>query len=231
MPQQQCMVDDAEATVVAEHAAPVLTSHAGGAQVSPEHYGPAYLTLPRMITHWHQVTAVRRCGGRRVLEIGVGMGLTSFILRQWGYDLETLDFDPALRPTRVGDVREIPYPDGSFDTVLVAEVLEHVPFDDFGTALGELYRITRSHVIMTLPCPLVGCSIGLNVCGVAPMFLSFGARFWTKPVFDGQHYWELGRRGYSKGRIRDAIRSVGFEITGEHRPGLSVYTYCFVLSK
>ena len=231
MPQEQCLVECPDPSVVAENAAPAPRPRIGAPQVSVEHYGPAYLNLLRMITYWHQVATVRRCGGQRVLEIGIGMGLTSFILDKWGYDLETLDFDPALHPTRVGDVREIPYPANSFDTILIAEVLEHIPYDDFTGALRELYRVTKSHVVVTLPCPLVGFSLGINVCGVEPRFLSLGTRLWTKPVFDGQHYWELGRRGYSQGRIREAIRSVGFEITEAYRPSLSVYSYCFVLSK
>lgn len=231
MPQPGCLVDRPGGPVAFRDPAPAPRFRASGPQAPVEHYGPAYLNLPRMITYWYQAAAVRRCGGQRVLEVGIGMGLTSFILGKWGYDLETLDLDPALHPTRVGDVRDMPYPDGSFDTILAAEVLEHIPYDDFRTALRELYRVTKSHVIVTLPSPLVGCALGLNVCGLEPRFLWVGTRLWTKPVFDGQHYWELGRRGYSQGRIRDAIRSVGFEITRAYRPGLSLYTYCFVLSK
>ena len=62
-----------------------------------------------------------------MLEIGIGMGLTSFVLRKWGYRVETLDLDPELHPTHVGDVRTMPLPDQQYDTILAAEVLEHIP--------------------------------------------------------------------------------------------------------
>jgi SAM-dependent methyltransferase len=42
---------------------------------------------------------------------------------------------------REGDAQELPFPDGHFDTVLVNEVLEHVPDQD--KALLEIHRVLR----------------------------------------------------------------------------------------
>jgi len=165
------------------------------------------------------------------LEVGVGMGLASWILRRWGYGVETLDLDPALAPTCAGDVMSMPFGTESFDTILIAEVLEHLPYAKLGPALAELRRVTRKHVVVTLPCPLVGFSLGLNICGPEPRFLSLGFRQWTRPVFDGQHYWELGRRGYPKWRIRKLMFEAGYDIEREFRSGFSLYNYFFVLRK
>ncbi len=200
-------------------------------QVTADHYLGDYLNLPRMITYWYQAKTVRDCGGRDVLEIGVGMGLTAWILRRWGLSLSTLDFDPALRPTVAGDLRTMPLADNSFDTILIAEVLEHLPWDAFVPALVELRRVARRHVIVTLPCPLVGFNIGLNVPILEPRFWALGFRQLSRPRFDGQHYWELDRLGYPKRRIRAAMREAGFEVEKEFRPGLSLYNYFFVLRK
>ena len=200
-------------------------------QVKADHYLGDYLNLPRMITYWYQATAVRDCGGPGVLEVGTGMGLMSWILRRWGMRVTELDIDPALRPACAGDVRAIPFAGGSFDTILIAEVLEHLPFDEFGACMAELRRVTRRHVIVTLPCPLVGLHIGINLPVLEPMFLALGFRQLSRPRFDGQHYWVLDRRGYPKRRIRLAIREAGFEIAREFRPGLSLYNYFFVLEK
>jgi hypothetical protein len=200
-------------------------------QVRSDHYLGDYLNLPRMITYWYQVTAVRDCGGGSVLEVGTGMGLTSWILRRWGLRVAELDIDPALGPTCAGDVRAMPFAAGSFDTILIAEVLEHLPFDELAVCLAELRRVTRRHVVVTLPCPLVGLHLGINLPILDPMFVALGFRQLSKPRFDGQHYWELDRRGYPKRRIRQAIREAGFEIAREFRPGLSLYNYFFVLAK
>ncbi|HPF40517.1 MAG TPA: class I SAM-dependent methyltransferase [Phycisphaerae bacterium] len=200
-------------------------------QVSHDHYLGDYLNLPRMITYWYQAKVVRDCGGDRALEIGLGMGLTTWILRRWGLDVSTLDVDPQLRPSIVGDLRRMPFADNAYDTILIAEVLEHLPFDQFDAALAELRRVTRRSLVITLPCPLVGFNIGVNLPILEPIFLSLGFRQMSKPRFDGQHYWELDRIGYPKRRIREHIRSAGFEITREFRPGLSLYNYFFVLDK
>jgi len=200
-------------------------------QVKVDHYLGDYLNLPRMITYWYQAATVRDCDGRDVLEVGTGMGLTSWILRRWGLQVAELDIDPALGPTCAGDVRAMPFASASFDTILIAEVLEHLPFDDFGVCLAELRRVTRRHVVVTLPCPLVGVHLGINLPVLEPMFMALGVRQLSRPRFDGQHYWELDRRGYPKRRIRRMIHEAGFEIVKEFRPALSLYNYFFVLAR
>ena len=51
-------------------------------------------------------------------------------------------FDYArLRYTRLSEIVKLPYPDDSFDAVLAAGVLEHVPMDH--ESLQELHRILR----------------------------------------------------------------------------------------
>ncbi|MEK6642998.1 MAG: methyltransferase domain-containing protein [Planctomycetota bacterium] len=200
-------------------------------QVHADHYLGDYLNLPRMMTYWYQAKAVRDCGGRSVLEIGIGMGLTSWIMQRWGLEVSTLDLDPELSPTCIGDLRAMPFAEGSFDTILIAEVLEHLPFDQFASCLAELRRVCRKNVIVTLPCPLVGFHVGINVPLLEPIFLALGFRQYSKPRFDGQHYWELDRLGYPKRRIRKALCEGGFKIAREFRPGLSLYNYFFVLEK
>jgi ubiquinone/menaquinone biosynthesis C-methylase UbiE len=125
----------------------------------------------------------------------------------------------------------MPFADGSFDTILIAEVLEHLPFEQFPACLAELRRVARRHVIITLPCPLAGLHLGLNLPLLEPIFLSLGFRQYSRPRFDGQHYWELDRLGYPKRRIRAAIREAGYRVTQEFRPGLSLYNYFFILEK
>jgi hypothetical protein len=201
-------------------------------QVDAESYRRHYMSLPRMITHWHQADSVctfTRQGGK-VLEVGPGSGHTTWLLKHWGMEVETLDFDASVKPDIVGDVTKIPCENGSYDCVLAAEVLEHIPFDDFGKALLELKRICHGHVIITLPAPLVGISALLNFSGLNRRELFLGLPYWIAHKFDGQHYWELGKRGYSLWRIRRLIRRHGFRIVSEFRPAPSLYCYFFVLA-
>ena len=190
------------------------------------------MSLPRIITHWHQANAVVEVTQPmgRVLEIGPGSGHTTWLLRNWGMTVTTLDFDPSIRPDIVGDITEIPCTSKSFDCVLAAEVLEHIPFSEFEKAIAELRRICRGHVIITLPAPFVGISALLNIAGLNLKSIFLGLPFWAHHKYDGQHYWELGKRGYSAWRVRRIIRRQGFQILRDFRPAPSRYCRFFVLA-
>ena len=198
-------------------------------QVTADHYGEKYMTLPRVMSCWQQAKCVARYEGRTVLEVGVGAGLTTSLLKNWGYQVVSLDLDPTLGPRLAGDVVHLPLADHVVDTVLAAEILEHLPFEEFQPALRELARVARGHVIITIPYRLLGIAFGLNLPLLEPLFLSAGLPWRRKNRFDGQHHWEMGRVGFGRRRVRRHIRAAGLEIIHEFRPPLSLFAYGFVL--
>lgn len=99
--------------------------------------------------------------GERVLDVGCGSGVVTRAIAQRvapGGRAVGIDPSPALLTVareyadaaglgglielREGDCRNLPYPNASFDAVLAATVLAHVP--DAGVALAEMVRVTRS---------------------------------------------------------------------------------------
>lgn len=116
---------------------------------------------------WHNVPCMKarieevaaRCHGK-VLEVGAHDGhLTKCILEQ-GLDCVAVELDDGKIATAKnlygedfpivkGDINALPYEDNSFDTVVGAEILEHLP--NPGLGLSELFRVSRGHVILTLP--------------------------------------------------------------------------------
>ncbi|MCK5766961.1 MAG: methyltransferase domain-containing protein, partial [Candidatus Atribacteria bacterium] len=62
-----------------------------------------------------------------------------------------LDFDPNLNPDRVGSVLNIPFEDNFFEVVACYEVLEHLPFENFNKAISEIFRVSKSWAILSLP--------------------------------------------------------------------------------
>jgi len=202
------------------------------AQVNNKHYSNKnYLTMVRSIMHWVQAKEVSQASEdvQTVLEIGPGTGHTSWILKLWGHQVTTLDIDESLQPDIVADIKTLDLPANNFDVVLAAEILEHLPYEELEPALRKLGEIARESVVITLPAPLVGMSLMANFSGITPFGLSLGIPYFKKHNFDGQHYWELGKKGYSLRRVKQSIESAGLEIIKCYRPKLSLYCYMFVL--
>lgn len=201
-------------------------------QVPAKHYiRPGYIIQIRAILFWRQANEVFKCcpNGGKVLEIGPGPGYTAWLLKLWKYDVTMLDLDPETKPDIVGDVTSLPLEDNLFDCVLAAEVLEHLPFEEFAVALSELARVSRKYVIITLPAKLAGLSILLNLPYLKPIGISIGLPYIRKHKFDGEHYWEMSKIGYSKRRIRHHIRRSGLDIIREFRAAPSLGCYFFVM--
>jgi SAM-dependent methyltransferase len=121
-------------------------------QVPPEHYGDGYDSPARLASYSAQFACVIEHAplGQSLLEVGIGNGTLTAVLRNRGYDVATVDFDAELHPDCVADVRELPLPDNTFNVALAFEVLEHLPWDQAPVALRELARIARI-VIVSVP--------------------------------------------------------------------------------
>jgi SAM-dependent methyltransferase len=111
--------------------------------------------------------------GERVLDMGCGAGRHAFEMYLRGADVLALDQDAdelatvsewfaAMRDegsvpdgaeadVKQGDALNLPFPDGEFDRVVAAEVLEHIPDDD--AAIAELVRVLRpgGTIAVTVP--------------------------------------------------------------------------------
>lgn len=179
-------------------------------QPGPEHYRwPDYNDRRRWMSYWHQISETLRLGPHTCLVVGDGERTVSDALARAGVEVVTCDVDPSLRPRVVGDVRHPPFKDASFDVVLCAQVLEHLPFEDFTGCLGELRRITKRWAIVTLPQRGRSWEVVLWLPFLPRLHRSgkFPAR--TKHFFDEQgHHWEMGARNYPHSLVEDRTRSV-----------------------
>ncbi len=63
-----------------------------------------------------------------------------------------MDLDPRRRPDVIGSVERLPFRDGTADTVLCTEVLEHCP--DPETVLREIYRVLQPGGLLLLTTPM-----------------------------------------------------------------------------
>jgi SAM-dependent methyltransferase len=94
--------------------------------------------------------AVREAAPKRILDVGCGTGeLAERIQQELRADVIALDISPRMVDlTRsrgveavLGDVQQLPFPDGEFDCVTAAWILYHVP--DLEQGISELARVLR----------------------------------------------------------------------------------------
>lgn len=203
-------------------------------QVKPNHYfDNSYDTKERFISYWHQVNEIVRLEPESVLEIGIGSGFVSKYLKERGINITTLDFDPKLNPDTVGSVLDIPLEDNSFDVVACYEVLEHLPFENFFKAVSEIFRISKSQAMLSLPDANRAYRLYIQIPKLGTIKKIISLPRVQKPIhkFDGEHYWEIGKVGYSLNKIINKIQRAGFKTERTYRVFELPYHRFFILKK
>ncbi|GMU25358.1 methyltransferase domain-containing protein [Patescibacteria group bacterium] len=181
-------------------------------QVEAKHYfRPRYIHKERWINYWYQLQAIFESKASRILEIGIGNGLVLDTLRKVGIHVETVDIDPSLHPDIVASAVRLPMQNEAYDFVLCAEVLEHLPPDQVKAALEEIFRVTRDCALITLPYAgsCITFTFKIPLLKKSEWILKI-PHFWKKHVFDGQHYWEVGKQGFLQKDIQKMVEETGF---------------------
>ena len=203
-------------------------------QVSKSHYSfEKYFWPGRWMSYWYHTKEITsRDDIRTMLDIVPGTTFLHDILKIHRPDIEykTLDIAADLQPDFIGGVTAIPLPDNSYDIVSAFQVLEHIQFSDFETALKEMKRVSKKYIFISLP--HFGPSLELQV--KIPFFhrLQWAVKvpYFKKHVFGGQHYWEIGKRGYGP-KIIKAIMVKHFTVLDEYVPFENQYHHFFILQK
>jgi 2-polyprenyl-3-methyl-5-hydroxy-6-metoxy-1,4-benzoquinol methylase len=118
-------------------------------------YQPGFPAVPGQ--HYGAfVRFARRHAGSSVLDLGCGFGAYGAALIKEGLKCVGCDINfEYLRKAEAGGLpvatvdTVLPFADGSFDTVMILEVLEHVASPD--KVLTEAFRVARMNVLITVP--------------------------------------------------------------------------------
>ena len=196
-----------------------------------------YFTESLLASLSEQVLCIYRLKPESVLEIGKGNGFVSEYLKKGGIPVTTFDINAGLEPDVVGDVTELDrhFSDDSFDWILCAEVLEHMPFEVAKSAIHKIAAVARTGAVLTIP----RCQhTRLHIQGLLQVFF---LRCWKKDVdiffatkgkkISRLHHWEINHSEDTKlKRIREFLGEV-FLVEKDWRSSRCPYHHFFVLRK
>jgi len=190
-----------------------------------------YCGKERWNSFWHQIDEVLRYNPERILEIGVGPKIFETYIKHLGIGYVSMDISKELGPDIIGSVDNIPLKDRSFDVVCAFEVLEHLPFKDFSKSLKEMGRVSKGPVLISLPHWGRHFSVQFRL----PYFkkIEWQYKFNLFPIghdLNGEHHWEIGKKGYPLKRIKDVIRSE-FVILNDYIVFDFPYHHFFILER
>ncbi len=102
----------------------------------------------------------------------------------------TIDIMRAFRPDVVADVRWLPFRDRAFDTVVMTDVIEHIPVNNELIALKQIRRVLRNNGRLILSTP-----------NHNPLYVLLDPAFLLK-----------GHRHYNFRGITEIVSSAGFVV-------------------
>jgi 2-polyprenyl-3-methyl-5-hydroxy-6-metoxy-1,4-benzoquinol methylase len=203
-------------------------------QVDKSHYiFSKYLHKKRWISTWHQLNEVFNCNAKNVLEVGPGPGIVKKVLKSYGISHTTIDIDEELKPDIIGSATSLPFNDESFDCVCAFQMLEHIEYNDSLKAISEFVRVSNKSIILSLPNAkrLWGYKLYVPFIGALQFFIRKPS-FSDKPhTFDGQHYWELNKKGYSVKRFVSDVSQLDIRLVKSFRVRENPYHHFFVFEK
>lgn len=200
-------------------------------QVNKKHYDfLKYVHKGRFMSYYYQIREIYLSNPKKILEIGMGNSFVKKICQD-DFNYKTLDIDKDLNPDIIGSVLRIPIAKNSFDFVLCCQVLEHLPFKEFEKALKELSRVSKKDILISLPYSGRDIGFQLKIPFIGTALISKRIpKFYKEHKFDGEHYWEIGTKGYSLKKIKRTI-SKYFNINKIIHPYENKYHVFFRLEK
>ena len=106
-------------------------------------------------------------GGKKILEVGFGSGVTFLNLAKKYTEIHGVDLKANTEEItkffaskglnvflRQANLLHLPYPDQSFDTVLLISILEHLQPNDLGLAFSEIWRVLKPGAQMVYGVPV-----------------------------------------------------------------------------
>lgn len=201
-------------------------------QVEKEHYSfERYFHKFRWMSYWYQSKEIiSRNDIKTCLDVGPGNDFLRKMLEMHRSDIkyQTLDFAEDLKPDFVADITDTRLENNSYDLVCAFQVLEHLKFEDFEKALCEMKRLSKKYVFISLPHNVPSFDMQLKLPGIKRFSFALKSPWGRKHIFYGQHYWEVGKRGYSARKILKIIKK-HYTVIDDYVPLENQYHHFYIL--
>jgi ubiquinone/menaquinone biosynthesis C-methylase UbiE len=201
-------------------------------QVDKDHYSfGTYAHPDRFASYFYQLRELHKVSPKTILEVGVGDAVIGNYIRD-NTDIKYTSIDVAadVNPDVIGGVLEMPFENETHDVVCAFEVLEHIPFESFEKAISEMSRVARTHVMVSVPHFGPPLKFLLKIPFIKEIRAAFKIPYHPAHVWNGQHYWEIGKKGYSAKSIREIMSKYG-TLVSEYVPFENQYHHFFILEK
>lgn len=160
-----------------------------------------YGNQEQFLSYYHQLKIIYQLKPQTMLNIGVGGKIIEKLIPE-ETSVTGFDYDIKLKPDVVGDINRLPFKDNSFDLITCFQVLEHIPFDNFDHLLAEIKRVTKDKAIISLPYANHKFEFYMFLPIINDIsFQILIPKFYISHKFDGLHYWEIGKKGFSLKKI------------------------------
>jgi hypothetical protein len=177
-------------------------------QIESNHYDfLKYMHMSRWSCYYIQIKKVLQLNPKGVLEIGPGDGLFGWYMNKNGIEYKSCDQADDIETDFKAELGGGPLPveNGSFSVVCAFQVLEHIPFEKVPLALSELHRVSEKYVFLDIPEYSIHVQFLMKIPFLPLLMKHFTFPRPEKHEFDGQHYWEISKQGFSRKKIRKVL--------------------------
>jgi len=117
----------------------------------------------------------------------------------------------------------------NYDYIILSEILEHLPFDNFMVALEQMRRVAKKYVVLSLPRWgwLFYVKIKLPFLKYKKFYFKLSGL--KKHKIGGRHFWEIGKAGYPLKKIKYLIKEQKFKIIKDYLDPDSPYHHFYIL--